>query len=216
MDEKVEAFQRYSTSAISDAMDRLGLHGTCLGIAPLDPSFRLCGRAFTLQYRSIGYVERGNVGDYIDDVPEGDIVVLDNAGRLDATVWGNILTEMSVRRNIGGTVIHGVCRDVDRSLELKYPIFSRSRFMRTGKDRVEVSGMNVPVSMGDVQVRPGDILRGDADGVVVVPKVHEGAILEAAAEVEKAEQAILEMIRGGSRLDEARKQFAYHQLQTKR
>ena len=68
--------------------------------------------------------------------------------------------------------------------------------MRTGKDRVEVSGMNVPVSTGNAQVRPG-------------------AILEAAAEAEKAEQAILEMIRGGSRLDEARKQFAYHQLQSK-
>jgi len=215
MDAKVEAFGRYSTSAISDAMDRLGLHGTCLGIAPLDPSFRLCGRAFTLQYRAIGYVERGNVGDYIDDVPPGDIVVLDNNGRLDATVWGNILTEMSVRRQIGGTVIHGICRDVDRSLEMQYPLFTRGRFMRTGKDRVEVSGMNVPVSMGDVQVRPGDILRGDADGVVVVPKVHEDAILEAAKKVEEAEQAILEMIRAGSRLDEARQKFAYHQLQTK-
>jgi regulator of RNase E activity RraA len=120
-----------------------------------------------------------------------------------------------VRRKIGGTVIHGICRDVDRSLEMHYPLFTRGRFMRTGKDRVEVSGMNIPVSMGDVQVRPGDILRGDADGVVVVPKVHEDAILEAAKLVEEAEQAILEMIRAGSRLDDARKKFAYHQLQSK-
>lgn len=216
MDAKVEAFNRYSTSAISDALDRLGLHGTCLGVSPLDPSFRLVGRAFTVRTRSIGYVERGTVGDYIDDVPPGDIVVLDNAGRLDGTVWGNILTEMSVRRKIGGTVIHGVCRDVDRSLELHYPIFSRGRFMRTGKDRVELDAMNVPVSLGDVQVRPGDIVMGDADGVVVVPQVHEDAILEAAADVEKAEQAILEMIRAGSRLDEARKKFAYFQLQSRR
>ncbi|MSQ23738.1 MAG: RraA family protein [Chloroflexi bacterium] len=216
MDEKVEAYKRYSTAAISDAMDRLGVHGQALGIAPLDPSFRLVGRAFTVHYRTIGYEERGTVGDYIDDVPPGDICVLDNAGRLDATVWGNILTEMSHIRGVGGTVINGVCRDVARSLELGYPIFSKSRFMRTGKDRVECDAMNVPVSLGDVQVRPGDILVGDADGIVVVPKIHEDSILEAAADVETAEDAILERIRRGMRLVDARKEFAYHQLQTRR
>ena len=63
MDSTVEAFKRYSTAAISDAMDRLGLHGTALGISPLDPSFKLTGRAYTIHYRTIGYVERGTVGD---------------------------------------------------------------------------------------------------------------------------------------------------------
>lgn len=215
MDKKVEAFQHYPTGAISDALDRLGIHGQALGIAPLDPSFRLAGRAFTLRYRTIGYVERGTVGDYIDDVEPGGIVVLDNQGRLDATVWGNILTEMAHRRGVGGTVINGVCRDVARSLELQYPIFSKGRFMRTGKDRVEVESTNAPVSLGDVQVRPGDILVGDADGIVVIPRSLEDKVLEAAKQVEDAEAAILEMIRKGTRLDEARRQFAYHQLQSK-
>lgn len=216
MDEQLEAFQKYSTAAISDALDRLGVAGQCLGIAPLDPSFRLCGRAFTVRTRAIGYVERGTVGDYIDDVPPGDIVVLDNMGRLDCTVWGNILTEMAHRRSVGGTVIHGVCRDVARSLELGYPIFSRGRYMRTGKDRVELDAMNVPVSLGDIQVRPGDILLGDADGVVVVPQGSADAVLEAAADVEKAEEAILAEIRKGTRLDEARRTFQYFQLQSRR
>src|ERR687884_925447 len=186
----VQGFRELPTATISDALDRLGIVGQCLGIAPLDPKFRLCGLAFTLRYRPTGLVERGNVGDYIDDVPPGDIVVLDNAGRLDCTVGGDILTAVSSRRGVGGTVIHGVCRDVQRALDLNYPIFSRGRYMRTGKDRVEVESYNQPISLGDIQVRPGDVLVGDADGLVVVPRVREVDILQVAGAIEDAEQAI--------------------------
>jgi 4-hydroxy-4-methyl-2-oxoglutarate aldolase len=202
------------TATISDALDRLGIPGQCLGIAPLDPRFRVVGRAFTLRYRPTGAVERGTVGDYIDDVPPGDVVVLDNAGRLDCTVWGDILTAVSSRRGIGGTVIHGVCRDVQRALDLGYPIFSRGRYMRTGKDRVEVESMHAPVSLGEVQVRPGDILVGDADGIVVIPRVHETQVYETARQIEDAEQAIERETAKGIRLDDARKTFRYHELQT--
>src|SRR5918912_4278774 len=197
----VEGLQVLPTATISDALDRLGIVGQCLGIAPLDPSFRLCGRAFTLRYRPTGLVDRGNVGDYIDDVPPGDIVVLDNAGRLDCTVWGDILTAVSHRRGVGGTVIHGVCRDVQRALDLNYPIFSRGRYMRTGKDRVEVESMGQPVSLGEIQVRPGDILVGDADGLLVVPRVREAEVLQVARDIEDAEQAIERETASGTRLD---------------
>src|SRR6266581_2978974 len=178
----VQGLGELPTATISDALDRLGIVGQCLGIAPLDPNFRLCGRAFTLRYRPTGLVDKGNVGDYIDDVPVGDIVALDNAGRLDATVWGDILTAVSSRRGVGGTVIHGVCRDVQRALDLSYPIFSRGRYMRTGKDRVEVESYNQPVSLGEIQVRPGDILVGDADGILVVPQVRETEVFDTARE----------------------------------
>jgi 4-hydroxy-4-methyl-2-oxoglutarate aldolase len=210
----VQGLRELPTATISDALDRLGIVGQCLGIAPLDPRFRLAGRAFTLRYRPTGLVEKGNVGDYVDDVPPGDIVVLDNAGRLDCTVWGDILTAVSNRRRIGGTVIHGVCRDVQRALDLNYPIFSRGCYMRTGKDRVEVESMQQPISLGDIQVRPGDILIGDADGVLVIPRVRESEVFDTAREIEEAEQAIERETARGLRLDEARKTFRYHQLQT--
>jgi len=210
----IEGLRELPTATISDALDRLGIVGQCLGIGPLEPGSRLVGRAFTLRYRPTGVVERGNVGDYIDDVPPGDVVVLDNAGRLDCTVWGDILTAVSHRRGIGGTVIHGVCRDVSRALELGYPIFSRGRYMRTGKDRVEVESMRAPISLGEVQVRPGDLLVGDADGIVVIPRVRETEVFDVAREIERAEQAIEHETAKGTRLDEARKQFRYHQLQT--
>jgi regulator of RNase E activity RraA len=211
----VEGLRELPTATISDALDRLAIVGQCLGIAPLDPKFRLCGRAFTLRYRPTGLVERGNVGDYIDDVPQGDIVVLDNAGRLDCTVWGDILTAVSHRRGLGGTVIHGVCRDVTRALELGYPIFSRGRYMRTGKDRVEVESQGAPISLGEVQVRQGDILVGDADGILVIPSVRESEVFDVAREIEEAEQAIERETAKGTRLDEARRVFRYHQLQTR-
>ena len=213
-DTVVEGLGGLPTATISDALDRLAIVGQCLGIAPLDPKFRLCGRAFTLRYRPTGLVDRGNVGDYIDDVAPGDIVVLDNAGRLDCTVWGDILTAVSHRRGIGGTVIHGVCRDVSRALDLGYPIFTRGRYMRTGKDRVEVESMGAPISLGEIQVRPGDILVGDADGILVVPQVRETEVFETARDIEEAEQAIERETAKGTRLDEARRQFRYHQLQT--
>jgi regulator of RNase E activity RraA len=85
--------------------------------------------------------------------------------------------------------------------------------MRTGKDRVEVAGVNEIVTLGGVQVRPGDLVVGDDDGVVVVAGGSAGAVLEAARAIAAAEARIVEAIRDGQRLAEARAQHGYHQLQ---
>lgn len=212
MDEHVEGFKRHATTTISDAMDRLGIPGQTFGITPLDRGFRMVGRAFTVRTIPVAVVS-GTVGDYIDDVPEGSVVVLDNGGRLDATVWGDILTIMSHRKGLAGTVIHGVCRDASRSLELGYPIFSRGVSMRTGRGRVQADGYNVSVSLGDARVEPGDLLAGDGDGVVVVPRSREAEVLALAAEIEASEDRIREEIERGSRLDEARKRHRYFTAQ---
>jgi regulator of RNase E activity RraA len=140
---------------------------------------------------------------------------LDNGGRDDATVWGDILTDIAHRRRIAGTVIDGICRDAALSLSLGYPIYSRGSWMRTGKDRVQVEATQVPVTIGNARVCPGDLLRGDADGVVVIPHALEDQVLAAAEQIEAAESRIREAVRSGLRLDEARKQFKYHQLQSR-
>ena len=85
---------RLDTSALSDALDRLGIEGQALGIKPLATSFRAVGRAFTVRMLPRGLSGK-SVGDYIDDVPPGHVVVIDNGGRLDATVWGDILTTVA-------------------------------------------------------------------------------------------------------------------------
>jgi len=112
-------------------------------------------------------------------------------------------------------LIDGVCRDTHLCRELGYPVFSKDHWMRTGKDRVQVEASGVPVNIGDARVAPGDIVKGDSDGVVVIPKQHEDQVLDTAEVIEAAEIRIREAVRGGMRLDEARKQFKYHQLQTR-
>jgi 4-hydroxy-4-methyl-2-oxoglutarate aldolase len=203
----------FSAATISDALDRLGLRGSAHGVGPLsDSAAKFCGRAYTVRYVNSGAAP-GTVGDYLDDVAPGQVVVLDNGGRTDCTVWGDILTTMAHDRGVAGTVIHGVCRDVARALELGYPIHSRGRFMRTGKDRVEVSDVQRPVTVGDVQVVPGDLVIGDQDGVVVVPAAAEDAVLQAATEIHEREAAIVADILAGSSLADARTKHGYHKLQ---
>jgi 4-hydroxy-4-methyl-2-oxoglutarate aldolase len=212
MDALVEEFKKLSVATVSDALDRLGIHGQCLGIQPIAPGSKTAGRAFTLKYIPCG-IDKGTVGDYIDEVPPGDVVVMDNAGRVDCTVWGDILTSVAHKRRLAGTVIHGACRDVARSVDLGYPIFSRGKFMRTGKDRVQLEGVNVPISLGDVQVRQGDIVLGSDDGVLVVPKEYETDVLSMAQSISEAEERILSAAIQGERLDELRRTFKYHELQ---
>ncbi|UVO51026.1 RraA family protein [Sphingomonas sp. SUN019] len=211
-DANVARAARLDTATISDALDKLGIAGQCLDIKPLDHSYRLAGRAFTLAYAPVGHPV-GTVGDFIDDVPEGDVVVIDNGGRPDATVWGDILTFTAHRRGLGGTVIDGACRDTQLALDLGYPIYSRSYSMRTGKDRVQLEATQVVITVGDVRVSPGDIVRGDSDGVVVVPQNREAEVLEVAEAIDAAEMRIRDAIAGGLRLDEARRQQQYHLLQ---
>src|SRR5258708_2400610 len=185
-DNNVVRASKLDTTAINDALDRLGIAGQCLKIKALDPKFRLAGRAFTILYGPAGNPP-GTVGDYIDDVPVGGVVVLDNGGRENATVWGDILTWVAQTRGIAGTVIDGACRDTALARELGYPIYSRSYSMRTGKDRVQVEAMGGPVNIGDARVEQGDILRGDADGVVCLPREHEEQILTIAEEIDHVE-----------------------------
>ncbi len=129
------------------------------------------------------------------------------------TVWGDILTAMAADRNVAGTVIDGVCRDVARALGEEYPIFSRGRFMRTGKDRVEVAEVGAPVSISGVKVRPGDLLIGDADGVVAVPQEIEDEVLQICAQISSREVSILADVLAGVGIAEARRRYGYHLLQ---
>ena len=204
---------KLDTAALSDAMDKLGIAGQCLGIKPRDPTFRLIGRAFTIRYGPATNPP-GSVGDYIDDLPPGTVVAIDNGGREDATVWGDILTFLAHQKKLGGTVIDGACRDTALCMRLGYPVFTRSFSMRTGKDRVQVEAYRAPINVGDARVCQGDLLVGDADGVVALPQEHEDAILTAAEAISHAEDAIRALLKEGARLDEARERLKYHQLQT--
>lgn len=214
MDTYKERLERLDTTCVSDAMDRLGIPCGLLGIKPVLTESRICGEAYTVHYVPCGTV-KGTVGDFLDDVKPGQVVVIDNNGRTDCTVWGDIMTITSVANNIGGTLIDGVCRDIPGIKNQDYPIFSKGFYMVTGKDRVEVDAVNIPVSICGVRVCPGDIIMGDDTGAIVIPKHDVEQVVKVAEEIDKKEKDIIELVKAGRTLKEARELTGYHHLQTK-
>jgi regulator of RNase E activity RraA len=200
------------TAAISDALDREGIPGAIAGLAPLSNDFRVAGPAFTIRYAPMDSAG-GTVGDFLDEVPPGAVIVIDNDGRRDVTVWGGIMTEVASARGVAGTVINGVCRDVTASLAHRYPIFSRGRFMRSGKDRVRLVSAGGQLTIAAVDIHPGAIVCADADGVVAVPQAHAEHIADVAERIEQVERQIVAAVRAGSTLRQARETFGYHNLQ---
>lgn len=202
------------TASISNALDRLGLPGPLRGVSPLRDGVRCVGPAFTVRYEPVDPDRPGTVGDFLDDVSAGAVVVIDNAGRTDCTVWGGIMTHAAAARGIAGTVIHGTCRDVPSILEVGYPMWSTARFMRTGKDRVQLQAVQVPLLVDDVTITPGDWVCADEDGALVVPAGRAREVLEIAEAIQASEDAITRAVLDGSGLTEARAAHGYHSLQT--
>ncbi len=148
----IERLAALPTASISDAMDALGPHGTLHGLSPLTYDFRATGPAFTVQYAPAGET-RGSVGDFLDDVPAGSVIVIDNEGRTDATVWGGIMTEVAAQRGIAGTIINGVCRDISTSLQQNYPLFSHSTSWSSGGRSGRLPG-RFPIRPGEHKDSP--------------------------------------------------------------
>jgi len=213
--ELVKLFDGLDTASVSDALDKIGVHGQAIGIMSLrDYSEVIIGPAFTVKYVPAA-TPAGTVGDYIDDVKAGDVVVIDNDGRTDCTVWGDILTQYAGIHGIAGTVIDGVCRDVNKAIRECYPLFTVGRFMRTGKDRIEVESVNATISVGTVRVEASDIVVADASGVVIVPGKFARQVAQTAHEIESVESAIRDLIAAGDNIREAREKLGYHTLQRK-
>lgn len=202
------------TSTVSDALDWAGANGQLLGLKTVRPGLSAIGRAYTVRYEAAGPVP-GTVGDFIDDVPAGGVVVIQNNGRTDVTVWGDLMTSVASARGVAATVIDGVHRDFDRADALSYPIYSRGNYMRTGKDRVQIASVENAVTISGCLVHAGDLIIADSDGVVVVPRSLEAAVLERAWAIHEAEDAIRDAITAGKTLKEARAAVGYHTLQTR-
>lgn len=213
LDPLLQQARALSTAEISDALDALGLPGSAMGIRHVAGPARLFGLAFTVRFAPIDRAKPGTVGDFIDRLAPGTVPVLDNGGRLDCTVWGGILSRLAAHRQLAGTVVHGVCRDTAEADESEYPLFAHGRFMRTGKDRVQVEAYEEPVTLGDVRACTGDLVVGDADGIVVVERARLQDVLSKALATREIEARILAAALDGQPLAEARRHFNYHTLQ---
>lgn len=208
----VDAFMKLGTPTVSDAMDKLSIRCGCQGLMPIVQGKKFVGPAFTVKFIPVGTIKT-KAGDFIDDVKEGEVIVIDNGGRTYCTVWGDILTNMAVHKKIAGTVIDGVCRDVDGIRHMDYPIYSKGHFMVTGKDRVALQGVNIPVSICDIVVNPGDLIMADQSGVLVIPKDRLDDVLNTALLIDETESRIIDAITNGSSLFDARQKYKYDSLQ---
>ena len=202
-----------SSAEVSDALDYFGLPGSAPGLMPVAGPRRLFGPAFTVRFGPVDSAQPGTVGDYLDDIPAGSVAVLDNAGRPDCTVWGGIMSQLAAHRAVAGTVVHGVCRDTEEADTAGYALFALGRFMRTGKDRVQVDAVGEAVTVAGVRVSPGDIVVADQDGVVFVPAGRAAEVFERARAMQAVELRIVAAALEGMPLAEARREFGYHTLQ---
>ncbi|MFC7827585.1 RraA family protein [Streptomyces sp. NPDC057375] len=203
---------RLDTAALSDAMDSLRTPPCVLpGIHPRTPGTLACGPAFTVRYRPLDPDARGfrNAADYIDEVPAGSVVVVDNGGSLTCTNWGSLLSSVALHRGVSGTVVHGSVRDVAESRAAGYPLFSTGVTMVSGKNRVVLDRTGVSVDIGGTTVDPGDWIVADDNGALRVPAALAAEVLRRAEAVDRTEARIRAAVLDGGRLDGARARFGY-------
>jgi 4-hydroxy-4-methyl-2-oxoglutarate aldolase len=187
-----QAFERFSTCDISDALDRLEIRGVITGIYPLWSGCpKIVGRAMTLKLSLAGHKEIviGSL-EAVDAAQPGDIMIIDNRGRLDINSWGGLVSFAAMRKGLVGAVIDGATRDLDEFRDLGFPVYARGTVPTSVRGRVAIEDYNVPVQCGTVPVNPGDLIVADGNGVVVVPRVHVDAVQTIATRILEVEARI--------------------------
>jgi regulator of RNase E activity RraA len=186
----VQKFRDFPSSTVADAMGRFGF---------MDPHIRqrtgksMCGLAVTVQCRP---ADNLMVHKALQVAQPGDVVVVRTGGNTTNAVFGELMAHAALASKLGGIVVDGAIRDVERIAEIHFPAFSRS--VSPGAcDKDGPGEINVPISCGGVVVSPGDIVIGDSDGVVVVPRDDARVVLEMVAQILEREEKRVNEIRAG-------------------
>ncbi|MGC9443607.1 MAG: 3-hexulose-6-phosphate synthase [Candidatus Methanospirareceae archaeon] len=195
LDDEIQAlFGQVSTPNISDAMHRKGvMHG----IRPVFEGIKLVGKAVTVQTFEGDWAK---VVEAIDTAKEGEVIVA-YAGAKDVAPWGELASWSCKQRGIAGIVIDGATRDVDEIRRIRFPVFARYIVPNAGEPK-GFGELNTEITCGDQEVRPGDWIIGDDNGVVVVPKERAYEIARRAKEVWKNEERVREEIKRGKTLSQ--------------
>lgn len=167
-------------------------------IAPLDPSMRVVGPALTIDIRPSDNLM---IHYALTKAKRGDVLVIDAKGFVDAGPWGDLLTLAAQKIGIAGLVIDGAVRDASAIVDMGFPVFCRGLCIR-GTNKFQPGKVNVPVTVGGVVVRPGDIIMGDRDGVVAVVQEEVEQVIAASEERERKEAAIRERLESGATMVE--------------
>ena len=146
-------------------------------IRPVWLGARLAGPAFTVR-TSPG--EHRAVREAADQAPPGSVIVVDAGGAVDRALWGDRMCSLALERGLAGTVVDGAVRDVEGIEALGFPVFAAGVTPTPPIGRERAGELGVPVTCGNLTVRPGDVVYGDRDGVVVVPAELHDEILDRA------------------------------------
>ena len=202
-----EGCDQLNPAILSDVLDDLGIANQVMsiGIRPLDESLTLCGRARTGAYMEVPYLEEG-INPYrleialVDDLCKNDVAVLSCGGSSRIAPWGGLLSTAAKARGAAGCVTDGYVRDTIEVRRLKFPVFAGGIAPLDSKGRGQIMSTDVPVICDGVRVSPGDLVVGNADGVVVVPQEHELDVMAKAFEKHAGEDNSIKELRAGSYL----------------
>jgi regulator of RNase E activity RraA len=205
---------RLATTNIADALDKVGIRGAVIGIKPMYDCPKILGRAVTVKITAAGMVKsKHHLGvQAIAAANLGDIIIIDNRGDLNNNCWGEILSMAAKMKGISGVVIDGAARDIDACKEFDFPVYARGTVPITARGRIMEESFNEMVRIGDIQVRPGDIVMADINGVVIIPLEKADEVLEAAEQICEKEEAMVEELRKGVSILEVDEKFAYEGL----
>jgi 4-hydroxy-4-methyl-2-oxoglutarate aldolase len=204
----LQALRPLNAAVLSDTLDSLGLMQQAMRpfMRPLDDTLQLIGRARTGLYTLVD-AHRAGENPYeveialVDDLQPHDVVVLACNGPTDRIApWGELLSTASVARGAAGCVTDGLVRDVKQIREMRFAVFCGGIGPLDTKGRARMVERDVPVQCAGVTVRPGDLVFGDVDGVVVVPREHEDAVLKRAIDKVTGENLSREALRRGEKL----------------
>jgi 4-hydroxy-4-methyl-2-oxoglutarate aldolase len=212
--EIIEGFREVSTCNVSDALDKLGLKCGVAGIRPLYDCQKIVGSAITMRIIPFGPdLPTGHLGaDAIDASEEGDIIVIDNGGRVDQNCWGEILSFAAQQKGVGGVIIDGASRDVDIIREINFPVYARGVVPFTARGRNVQGDFNCTVQVGGAQVRPGDIIMADVNGVTVIPIERAEEVLKVSKELFDREAEMARLIKSGIPFSEVDRKSGYDKM----
>jgi len=186
--------------AVSDALDKLGLPGAVGGIARLTTLRRIAGRVHTVRMdQDDGSPSTRHLGTAaIEASQPGDIIVMEQRTGVDAACWGGNLSFGAKLRHVGGVIVDGPVRDIDEAREYDFPVFARQTTTRTARGRLREGATDVPITIGDVTVAPGDFVVADGSGIVFIAGAEIGRVLDAAEAIAAKERAMVAALRDGT------------------
>jgi regulator of RNase E activity RraA len=192
MNTLINEFNKVAVASVADAVDKVcgqrGYMASC--IKPRINDQRICGPAATvLEAATDEFVPPQHALDLIDEAPRGSVIVISiEGGEPDVAVWGGLMTAGAVANGHAGAVLDGGVRDlVEIRRDYGFPVYARDVSPGTTLGRYKTVASQVPVRVGGIMVHPGDLIVGDVDGVVVVPKAKASEVLKMAQEIDARE-----------------------------